>query len=124
VSGWIGVDLDGTLAEYDNWRGSMHIGAPIPLMVERVKKWRAEGVPVKILTARASHDGSPGRQRDAAQATIAIQEWCFKQFGEYLPITNAKDYQMIELWDDRCVNVVPNTGEIGGAASRYTSGQR
>ena len=36
-SGWIGVDLDGTLAEYHGWKGSEHIGPPIPLMVERVK---------------------------------------------------------------------------------------
>ena len=35
--GWIGVDLDGTLAMYDQWAGAGHIGEPIPLMVERVK---------------------------------------------------------------------------------------
>lgn len=37
MSGWIGVDLDGTLAFYDSWRGIDHIGAPIPLMLQRVK---------------------------------------------------------------------------------------
>lgn len=30
---WLGVDLDGTLAVYDKWRGIEHIGAPIPAMV-------------------------------------------------------------------------------------------
>ena len=49
-SGWIGVDLDGTLAKYGIWDGS--IGEPIPLMVERVKIWIALGVEVKIFTAR------------------------------------------------------------------------
>ena len=32
MSGWIGVDLDGTLAFYDMWRGMEHIGKPIPAM--------------------------------------------------------------------------------------------
>lgn len=37
--GWIGVDLDGTLAEYLGWQGMGHIGEPIAPMVERVKAW-------------------------------------------------------------------------------------
>lgn len=45
--GWIGVDLDGTLAHYDGWKGADHIGEPIPAMVERVKQWLSEG-PVKF----------------------------------------------------------------------------
>lgn len=29
MGGWIGVDLDGTLAEYTGWKGVEHIGEPI-----------------------------------------------------------------------------------------------
>jgi hypothetical protein len=29
TGGWIGVDLDGTLAHYDGWKGIDHIGEPI-----------------------------------------------------------------------------------------------
>ena len=36
--GWIAVDLDGTLAYYDVWRGEEHIGSPISDMFFRVKK--------------------------------------------------------------------------------------
>ncbi len=50
---WIGVDLDGTLAEWKGWKGIQHIGKPIPLMLERVKFWTKNGIKVKILTARA-----------------------------------------------------------------------
>ena len=50
--GWIGVDLDGTLAEYLGWQGMGHIGEPIAPMVERVKAWLAEGKDVRIFTAR------------------------------------------------------------------------
>src|SRR6185503_6355526 len=41
--GWIGVDLDGTLAEYDSWKGINYIGEPIPLMVSRVREWVCSG---------------------------------------------------------------------------------
>ena len=38
---WIGVDLDGTLAEAVPWQGFEHIGKPVPNMVKRLT---AEGV--------------------------------------------------------------------------------
>ncbi len=28
ITGWIDVDLDGTLAQYDGWKGVAHIGEP------------------------------------------------------------------------------------------------
>ncbi len=52
MAGWIGVDLDGTLAEYHGWVSEQHIGAPVPVMVERAKAWVARGVEVRIFTAR------------------------------------------------------------------------
>lgn len=56
-SGWIGVDLDGTIAEYHGWVSPTHIGAPIPKMVERVKVWLSEGKEVRIFTARVFPGG-------------------------------------------------------------------
>jgi hypothetical protein len=97
---WIGVDLDGTLAQYDHWRGVEHIGDPVPKMVDRVKQWVAAGVEVRIFTARA---GIPG-------ATAAVERWLTQQGIGGLAITNVKDFGMIELWDDRAIQVVSNTG--------------
>ena len=37
--GWIGVDLDGTLAYYEEWEGLEHIGYPISLMVVAIKNF-------------------------------------------------------------------------------------
>ena len=48
---WIGVDLDGTLAQADPWQGFEHIGKPIPNMMKRVKIWLELGYRVKIVTA-------------------------------------------------------------------------
>lgn len=104
-NGWIGVDLDGTLAVYDGWRGPTHIGEPIPRMVERVKRWVAEGRDVRIMTARVS----PGKG-DERECRQFIEFWLVRHLGYTLPITHQKDHLMVELWDDRVVQVIPNTG--------------
>lgn len=108
---WIGVDLDGTLAHYDGWKGADHIGDPIPTMVERVKGWLREGWRVKIMTARVWSDGSMTRNREAYIATKYIHNWCLENLGTVLEVTCQKDFEMISLWDDRAVRVVCNTGE-------------
>jgi len=108
--GWIGVDLDGTLAEYTGWISPTYIGKPIPKMVDRVKLWLTEGKDVRIFTARVFVGGRVTFD-ELYQTKTAIEKWCSYHLGKPLPITCTKDYGMIELWDDRCVQVVPNTGE-------------
>lgn len=106
------MDLDGTLAKYDGWVSETHIGAPVPLMVRRVKQWLAEGREVRIFTARAATTfNEDGVKHDLRPVAKAIQGWCFTHLGQVLPITNQKDYAMVECWDDRAIQVVPNTGK-------------
>lgn len=102
ISGWIGVDLDGTLAEYHGWNGGA-IGAPIPAMLARVKEWLAKEQSVKIFTARACTN-------DAEQIAL-IKAWCVQHVGQELEVTATKDFAMIELWDDRAIQIIPNTGK-------------
>lgn len=120
-NGWIGVDLDGTLAEYHGWVNTFHIGDPIPKMVERVKRWLALGIEVRIFTARI--DGGKAASKMGVDAdivakyenveaiTLMIQQWCIRHIGQSLEVTCKKDYGMMQLWDDRAIQVVPNTGE-------------
>ena len=103
-NGWIGVDLDGTLAFYDHWRGEKHIGDPIPAMVDRVKLWLAQGIEVRVFTARVCDE------EEAKITRPLIEDWCRQHLGQKLAVTNRKDYSMIELWDDRAVRVGKNTG--------------
>lgn len=103
---WIGVDLDGTLAEYHGYCGPEHIGDPIPAMMLRVKQWLADGKDVRLFTARA---GCSVSERH-------INDWLMKNLGKVIPITATKDYGMVELWDDRAVQVVPNTGQRADGA--------
>lgn len=105
--GWIGVDLDGTLARYDGWQGVEHIGEPVPAMLARVKEWLAAGDEVRIVTARVSRQAG---HANAEHARNLIKEWCLKHVGAALVVTSEKDYGMIVLWDDRCVQIEHNTG--------------
>jgi hypothetical protein len=101
---WIGVDLDGTLAYYEKWDNGK-IGKPINRMMFRVKQWLGAGKTVKIMTARAD-DESEVRK---------IKLWLKSNGLPELDVTNKKDFGMIELWDDRAVQVEKNTGRrIGG----------
>lgn len=110
MTGWIGVDLDGTLAVYDGWKGPEHIGTPVWPMVQRVRKWLDEGKDVRVFTARVAGDPAT-----ADLNKLRIRAWLVNQAGlPPLPITNIKDYAMIELWDDRSVCVERNTGRILG----------
>lgn len=113
MSGWIGVDLDGTLAHYDGWLGMGHIGAPVPVMLARVRAWLAEGHTVKIFTARVAVP-----EPDRSAVIRVVHEWLEAQGLPRLDITNVKDLAMAELWDDRAVQVIMNTGErVDGAHS-------
>jgi hypothetical protein len=110
---WIGVDLDGTLASYDGWRGPDHIGPPIPAMVARVKAWLAAGEDVKLVTARANP-----RHNNLKVFLDAWIPWSLEHLGAILPITCEKDFHMVELWDDRAIQVEPNTGRpVAGEVS-------
>jgi hypothetical protein len=105
--GWIGVDLDGTIAEYTEWKGATVIGRPLGPMLMRVKLLLEAGYDVRIFTARIS-EPDPAIRR---QVIDFIDAWCVKYIGEVLPITNVKDYDLIELYDDRARQMVPNTGQ-------------
>lgn len=107
--GWIGVDFDGTLSVYEGWKGKGVFGPPVPLMLERIKSWLARGLRVKIMTARAADK----------QEAMAIQDWLEKFDLPRLEVTDRKDYSMIELWDDRAVQIERNTGRrVDGAEER------
>ena len=100
LSGWIGVDLDGTLAEFI---GDMSIiGEPVMPMLNRVKSWIASGREVRIFTARASDEAS----------CVQIRLWLNKVGLPELAITDRKDFAMVSLWDDRAVQVIRNTGAV------------
>jgi len=129
--GWYGFDLDGTLAKYDGWKGIDHIGEPVKPMVDLMKRMHDEGKVVKIMTARVapkekpetkpnpykegdwcieSPDFQPWALRNEWTPREFIQEWCHRILGFVPEIVYQKDPLMLELYDDRVKQVVPNEG--------------
>lgn len=53
----LAIDLDGTLLQYDGWKGDAHYGEPIAGMKEVLERVRAAGWTIVIWTTR-SGDGA------------------------------------------------------------------
>ena len=105
MRGWIGVDLDGTLAKSVAAKTGQEIGDPIHPIVQLVKRWLAHGEDVRIFTARVNPE-----QGDSVSARRAIEAWCERYLGQILPITYQKDWDMVLLLDDRACQVEHDTG--------------
>lgn len=142
--GWYGFDFDGTLVRYTKWVSATHIGENIEPAVRLLKAHIEAGFECRIFTARvyappmpkleeittgfqlsaipnekvdtiqAEIDDYHRRMEDASKAKEAIQNWCMTTLGRILPITCVKDYGMVRLYDDRCVQIEENTGRIVG----------
>ena len=108
AGGWVGVDLDGTLATQDDTQpfDPNVIGEPIPLMIQEIKNRLDNGQTVKILTARVADP------KTAESQTKLIQDWTEKYLGARLAVTCQKDPGMTELLDDRARRVIHNTGVV------------
>lgn len=104
----IAVDLDGTLAYYDHWRGPEHIGRPISKMMDRVRVWIGQGEEVVIFTARVSV--TDGEAANYAQHHIA--KWLRKHGLGNLEITCIKSMNFSVIYDDRAIQVEQNTGVL------------
>lgn len=107
---WIGVDLDGTLAR-DIPPPYPKVGPPLPKMVARVRAWIANGIEVRIVTARLSPERHDFGDTAEEQREI-VQAWLLINVGVQLKVQAYKDGFMQLLYDDRAVRVERNTGEL------------
>jgi hypothetical protein len=108
---WIGVDLDGTLAFYDQWR-AFHIREPIPLMLERVKRWLdGQGCPHlhRACQSRGHRFGCGKWCGHGQRPSKSAFDNGVRSMSVALPITCCKDYGMIG-YDDR-IQLIPILGE-------------
>ena len=110
--GWVGFDLDGTIAQYTTFQGWDKIGPPVPGFVNLIKKLRALGVQCKILTARASAESRALNDITFEQVEKVIQDWTEKYIGERLPVVTEKGAAMICFFDDSAIQVDKNTGNL------------
>ena len=117
--GWVGTDLDGTLAEYTEYKGWQHIGKPIPGVLNFIKKLRAAGIPVKIFTARCSAESRAVDGLTFEQVEKVIQDWTEEHIGERLPVTAEKGCSMICFLDDSAVQIDKNKGTLTAGSKGF-----
>lgn len=92
----LGIDLDGTIAQYSGWIDEETIGDPIPGARAFLEALKAKGYSLQVFSARA---GTPkGRQ--------AIIHWLVRHQLVHLfdGVTSEKLYKFAAFVDDRAVH--------------------
>jgi|ERR1043166_978510 hypothetical protein len=117
MTAWVGVDLDGTLAEYDGWKGIEHIGQPKEWMRGYIQDLINRGVEVRVVTARV---------QEGYAALRYIEDWCLNVFGIRLQVTDCKDMDMVFLIDDRAYgprtwHALPEPWEVEASTSWHNN---
>lgn len=132
--GWIAVDMDGTLFEYTEWTKWNEFGKPIELMAARVKLWVSQGKDVRIFTARMPlpHEQEieqtcyrTGEKFNGVMMKKAIADHTEKHLGFRMRAQCYKDLYTIEIWDDRAIGVIANSGMtlVDAALAEHTAQQ-
>lgn len=73
-----------------------------------VKSLLAAGVTVKIFSARACEP----------ESIPVIQSWTDKHGLGRLEVTNQKDFDLIRFYDDRAIQMAPNSGRSVSSAAK------
>src|SRR5258708_2659092 len=107
--GYYAIDLDGTLAEYHHDFKHDELGMPIHKTVSLIKEMLGQGYDVRILTARV---GPQSDDTNVDDVRTMIENWCLEHIGTILIVQNHKCYEMIQLYDDRAIQVELNTGRL------------
>jgi len=111
----IALDFDRSLAFYYGGKDAIKsVGAPIPAMVDKVKKWLDKGYKISIFTARVAPVGKYGPRSDSF---IREQEDMIRAFlkNSGLPefeITAIKHPSFTYFVDDKAVGISENQGEF------------
>lgn len=110
------LDLDGTLAVYDHWRGIEHIGSPIEGAVEFTKQL-AEFATIVIYTTRCKEylgnaPAPPGAadpdRRPASELAEIVRSWLEKHGFAYDDIYTGQGKPFCHaIIDDRAVSCRP-----------------
>jgi DNA-directed RNA polymerase beta subunit len=108
--GWVGFDLDGTLAYSEDGEFSKDkVGKPIEDMLELARGLVASGARIKIFTARAADK----------ENLPAVEAWLEEHGLGGTEITNVKDPGMRTLFDDRAMRVAKNKGLQGTLSKEH-----
>ena len=103
------LDLDGVLSRYEGWKGSDHIGAPMPGALEFAKSL-AKVADIVIFTSRCSQDAASETNRiiDPAKMRITIIDWLDRHKFPYVDVYVGQGKPRAAAFiDDRAVYCSP-----------------
>ena len=105
------LDLDGVLARYEGWKGSDHIGQPLPGALEFATAL-AKVADIVIFTSRCSQDAATETNRiiDPAKMRIKIIDWLDRHKFPYVDVYVGQGKPRASAFiDDRGVHCSPQT---------------
>lgn len=106
---WWGFDIDKTaFTDEGGTRGGV-IGEPIMPIIRRIKWFLRVGRKVSIVTARV-HPSESDRDEQIMTVRGALVKALGQDRANMIDIRSDKDRHMIDLYDDRAKQVIPNKG--------------
>lgn len=100
----IAVDVDGTLAQYDGWKGAEVIGDPIASVVDQVKKEKENGTRIIIHTTRTN--SAINKTHTTEQLVAIVRGWLDKHSIPFDEVWSGTGKPIAHIYlDDRSVNV-------------------
>lgn len=101
----VAIDLDGTLARYDGWKGIEHIGEPLLGARKLCQAIRDAGYRICVFTTRFNTEGT----RDITRAKQVVVDWLTLHQIPYDDLWDQVGKPMAVAYiDDRALKVTPN----------------
>lgn len=117
----VAVDLDGTLAGYDKWRGYTKIGKPNPDIIKLVRTEKREGAYILIHTARTT----TVTNKVIPKVVVELERWLDENDVPYdeIWLGTGKPYASVYI-DDKAMNVACGDCRIRYHRERKSTNER
>lgn len=109
----VAVDLDGTIVNYDHWRGVYHIGDPYPDAIRFLQQLLRLGVRVILHTCRLTPDVNgwvdASRRIPLADARTNLEYWLAQHGLSDVALWDAPGKPFADVYlDDRAIRIDPS----------------
>ena len=109
----VAIDLDGTLAHYDHWRGPEHIGVPVTEAIAICHLLHKAGVKVIVYTCRTNKTMNEISGINTAKMVADIEKWLHYWGLGYIQLNTDDGKPFAHAYiDDRAVYFKRNGGEL------------
>jgi len=109
----VAIDLDGTLAHYDHWRGPEHIGAPVTEAMTICRLLHKAGIKVIVYTCRTNRTMNEISGINTAKMVRDIGAWLHEWDLGFIHVSENEGKPFASAYiDDRAVYFKRNGGEL------------